>query len=118
MSYVDELYRPIYDDPAFGTDISFTLTDLSEFPLRGLDKTVGVEVAGSTLEIGTVRPACVILMVDLVAEGFSPEDLMNAIVSFNGGQWRVVNYFAKPSPLGDLDGELYLILSAITEGSE
>ncbi len=115
MGYVEELYRPIYNDPAFGTDIAFTLADASEFEIRGLDKTVGVEVAGSQMEIGTVRPACVVLMVDLLTEGFSPEDLMNAEVEFNGGAWRVVSYFPKPSPLGDSDGELYLILSAITD---
>jgi hypothetical protein len=107
-SWTDQLLAPIYS--TLGVTISFALSDNTLFDIVGIDKSGGVEVAGSSVDVPTVRPACVVRMADLIELGKAPEDLIEAILSLNGVAWRVVTYFPKPSPLGEADGELYIIL--------
>lgn len=107
-SYTTQLLDPIYI--ALGVPINFALADDTLMTLVGIDKSGGVEVASSSVDIPTVKPACVIRMADLLEAGKAPEDLIDAILSLNGVSWQVVTYFPKPSPLGEADGELYIIL--------
>lgn len=109
MTYTDLLLAPIYT--AFGVTISFVLANDDMIEIIGLDKSGGVEVASNSVEVPTVKPACIIRMADLIELDLAPEDLIEATLSLNGVSWRVVSYFPKPSPLGERDGELYIILS-------
>lgn len=108
INFSDLLYGPVYQ--TLGVPIDFALADDRLVSITGLDKTAGVEVTAGDLEVQTVRPAAVIRMADLIEQDVAPNDLMNAICQINGTSWKVRSYFPKPSPSGEADGELYLIL--------
>ena len=108
-SYTDFLLEPIY--VALGVPIDFTLQDMvTQFQLIGLDKTSGVEVLADDIDVSTVQPACIIRMSDLVNLGYSVSQLNRALVEFNGKSWQISHFHPKPSPNGEADGELYIIL--------
>ena len=110
-SYTDVLYGPLYS--AFGVNCTYLLAPPLNVPIDivTIDKTSGVEVAEGNIEIQTVRPAAIIRLADLTALGYVPEDLLDAVCSLNGVSWEVKSYFPKPSPNGEQDGELYLLLT-------
>lgn len=107
-SFTDTLLTPIYNVLASTT--TYILTDASTVDLQTIDKTSGVEVAEGTLEVQTVRPAAIIRMKELTDAGLVPEDLLDAVLSLNGVSWEVKSYYPKPSPNGEADGELYVLL--------
>lgn len=107
-NWTELLLDPIYT--ALGVTVTFVLADDTIIELVGIDKSGGVEVASSSVDIPTVKPACVVRMADLIELSRAPEDLIDAILTLNGVAWRVVTYFPKPSPRGEADGELYIIL--------
>ena len=107
-SYTNILLGPVYT--VLGVDTTYILTNMASIQLRTIDKTTGVEVAEGSLDTQTVRPACVVRMKDLMDAGYVPEDLMDAVLSLNGVSWEVKSYFARPTPNGEADGELYLLL--------
>jgi hypothetical protein len=108
LNYTATVLGPIYS--LIGTTTQFVLNDDSIIELVALDKTSGVEVTDNTIDVSTIRPACSIRMADLVALEKAPEDLMEAVLEMNGVSWEVKSYFPRPSPAGERDGELYLIL--------
>jgi len=109
MTYTDLMLAPIYT--AFGVTISFALSNDDVVEIRGLDKSGGVEVSTSVVDVPSVRPACIIRMYDLLSLELAPDDLVDAVLELNGVSWVVTSYFPKPSPFGESDGELYILLS-------
>ncbi|MEE9589901.1 MAG: hypothetical protein V3V97_17985 [Hyphomicrobiaceae bacterium] len=110
INFSEVMLSPIY--AALGTTTSFVLADTSTIELTVIDKTSGIEIAEGSIDIQTVKPAAVIRMVDLAALSKQPKDLMDAVLDLNGVSWAVKSYFPKPSPNGEADGELYLLLEA------
>lgn len=108
-SWSDVLLEPIYRQ--FGVDIDFVLANDDMISLVGLDKSGGVEIATADINVPSIHPACVIRMVDLIELGYAPEDLMEAVLSLNGVSWKVMSYYPRPSPRGENDGELYIVLA-------
>lgn len=108
-SYTHVLLDPIYT--MFGVTITFVLTNDDIIELVGIDKSGGVEVSTGAIDVPTVQPACIVRMADLIELGYAPENLIDAILDLNGVSWRVVSYFPKPSPRGEADGELYIVLN-------
>jgi hypothetical protein len=106
--------RRIYEDPMIGTSAELTLAGEGEEPvaLACIDKTQGVEVWLQGAQTSTVRPAVVTLMDELNELELEPADLENARIEVNGGAWIVKSYYLRPSPLGQDDGEIYLVLTA------
>ena len=111
------LYAPIYDTlgttgelrPVTGAPRNFVM----------LDKTSGVEVTTSaSIEVGTIQPAAVLRYPEFIASGLTPDDLEDAELSLNGGEWRVKSWFPRPSPAGEREGEIYMILIENDEASE
>lgn len=104
------LYAPVYD--IIGVDAVITpATNASAVTLTALDKTAGIEVSdGSGIDVGTVRPAAVIRKQEMLDAGLTPSDLEDANLCMNGKDWRVKSWFPRPSPTGEADGEIYLIL--------
>lgn len=109
LDYTATMHGPIYE--ALGVAIQGVLADDTVFELTGLDKTTGVEVMDSAVNVPTIRPACVVRMADLIALAISPEQLIDALLQINGQSWSVVSYFPKSTPAGMSDGELYIILT-------
>lgn len=113
MTYTDLLYGPIY--AVLGAAVTLTLESATVLELIGLDKTAGAEITvADDASLQTIHPAAVVRMADLAELGVAPEDTMNARITINGQDWIVKSYYPKPSPRGEADGELYLILRAAT----
>lgn len=110
MDYASLLFDPIYSIqgvPAAITLASGTLLD----GLTGLDKTSGVDVGGGDVQIQTIVPAAIFRVRELREKGAVPADLPKASLIMNGFEWRVNSYRLKPSPKGEHDGEVLLLLS-------
>ena len=111
LNYTDILLAPIYT--ALGQVIAITLTDQTQINVVAIDKTAGIEVAEGSLDVMTVKPAAVVRADDLAELGYAPGDLRDAQFAMNGKNWEVQNWLARPSPAGEIDGEVYLVLQEI-----
>lgn len=81
----------------------------AEADLTVIDKTAGIEVLdGAVL---TVRPVAFVRMAELTANGLTRDDLNGASLTFNGKSWLVKLHQPHPSPAGEGNGEIKLILS-------
>jgi len=110
VTWTATLYAPVY--MAFGVVADITLSGGSTvYEIVALDKTAGIEVQLQGVDTTSVQPAVVCRMADLIDLGLAAADLRNAEIVINGGAWQVISYYPKPSPLGESDGELYLILT-------
>jgi hypothetical protein len=111
MDYGALLYGPVY--AALGAPAQLTLVE-GEPPLlvTAIDKTAGVEVATSgSFDVLTIKPAAAVRVRELAALGVALADLDESTLSLNGRLWRVRSHMLKPSPKGELEGEVFLILS-------
>jgi len=111
INYTKLLFGPVYQ--TLGVEMTFVLPPPGNevYAIRGIDKTAGLEVSvEGDIGVQTVRPAAVLRMADLAAVALAPDDLMDAIVDISGTSWKVRSYYPKPSPSGEGDGELYIIL--------
>ncbi len=107
-------YDKIYD--TLGVDVTIiVITTGFSYELTGLDKTAGVEVGGGSPSFGgnqvaTVKPACVVRTYELTELGVPLEDLEGSVLEMNGKTWRIEARLPRPSPTGEVDGEVYLFL--------
>lgn len=110
MDFQALLFDPIY--LVQGVDATLTLAGVSESidGLTVLDKTGGIAIEGDGPDVQTILPAAVIRVAELTAKGVTARQVIRAILEFNGKRWRVKTYRPKPSPKGELDGELFLLL--------
>lgn len=109
MDYQSLLYDPIYN--TVGVAAILTLNDSAE-PIDGLtvvDKTTGVDI-GETVEAQVIVPAAIIRAVELAAKSVTVEELPKAKIEFNEKAWLIVSYRLLPSPNGEADGEVFLLL--------
>ncbi len=109
MDYQAILYGPIYR--VFGVTATIQLEGGDPFDIVAIDNTDGVAV-GNSVDVQTVLPAAVVLMPDLAAQGVAPGELDDGLITLNGKTWTIDAHRARPSPNGEADGELYLILRA------
>lgn len=104
-------YDPFYI--AFGVSATLTLAEdnVVYSGLTVIDKTQGVEaVVGGDVTMMTIKPACVIRTAELSANGIALSKLGGSTIAFNGKTWRIENRLPRPSPDGEMAGELYLIV--------
>lgn len=114
MDYQALLFDPIYSIqgvPAALLLANGTLLD----SLTALDKTAGIDVGGGDVQVQTIAPAAVLRVAELTARGVALDDLIKAKLLMNGNEWRVNSHRPKPSPKGQRDGEVYLILGSQRE---
>lgn len=111
IAYQAQLYDPIYD--AIGVSAELTSSAGATATVTVIDKTTGIAVADKAM-IETVLPVAVVRAVELASAGITREDLKDGTVTFNGASWRVKSTRPKPSPKGEADGEIMLIL--LSEG--
>ena len=109
MSWSDILYGPVY--AAFGVSASIVIAADPAMVIIALDKTSGVEVMLQGLDTPTIRPAAVIRRRDLAALGKTPAHLVDAVLTLNGAAWRIQTCHPRPSPYGEADGEVMLLLT-------
>lgn len=111
MDFSDLLLGPHY---AVGWGVPATLTvDTVPFEITALDMTAGVGLSGP-VEVETVRPSARIRAVDLADLGLVVGQLDDAAIELNGKSWTIIAHRMLPSPSGEADGEVALML----EGAE
>jgi hypothetical protein len=100
---------PVY--ATWGVDATLCPALGGPVTVRVLDRTSGVEVASaSNTEILTIRPAALVRVSELEASGVQRDELRKAELAMNGKTWRIEASLPKPTPNGESDGELMLIL--------
>ncbi|WP_027521758.1 hypothetical protein [Bradyrhizobium sp. Ec3.3] len=107
MDYQAALLDPIYI--TVGVPSTLTIGSV-DHGVTALDKTAGVALSVNGGEVDTVVPAAFVRMRELAALGIAADDVDDAILSINGGTWVVESHRMKPSPKGEADGEVYLLL--------
>lgn len=112
MDYQATLYNPIYRSP-LGVPATITPGSTAEpADVTVIDKTAGLVVPGSGIALETIKPGAVVRMVELAANGIARIDLEGGAITFNGATWKILGTLPRPSPKGEADGELLLILEA------
>lgn len=80
------------------------------YEITAIDKTGGINV-GDDVTVASVKPAAVVRMYELAGLGLTRGDLGGASIEINGQSWVIQSTLPRPSPHGEADGELWLILS-------
>lgn len=114
MDYGSLLYGPIYE--MLGVVGSITLTDTAEteIDVTVMDKTSGLAalLADNSITVQTIRALAAVRVTELTATGVARDDLKGATIIFNSSTWTIHSTRAAPSPTGEGEGELYLLLEA------
>jgi hypothetical protein len=103
-------YDAIYAALGVPAVLSVNTTDADEFDVTVIDKTKGVDV-GDGVTVSTIAPAAAIRVSELTGYGLVRSQLDGAVIAFNGVTWRIQYSKPVPSPAGEAQGELYLILA-------
>ena len=110
------LLKPLYAVGALGSPATLALHDGSSavtFNVTVIDKTDGLNV-GNNVDVPTIVPVACIRKTEVVGLGLSNDDLIDALITFNGFTWKISNVKPKANPSGELNGELYLSLTSQT----
>lgn len=108
MDYQANLYDPIYS--VLGVSASVSSAGGQSATVTAVDKTAGILIPDARTQIDTIRPVAMVRTRELEGAGILVADLPEGSITLNGGTWRIKSYQPRPSPLGELDGEIMLIL--------
>ena len=108
VDYQTLLYGPIFE--LTGVEALLHRPAGDPVPLLMLDKTTGVPMSEGDRGIQTVRPVAVVRANDLVEREIEYGSLRRSRLDLNDVTWRIATYYPKPSPRGERDGEIWLIL--------
>jgi hypothetical protein len=105
-------YDAIYG--ALGVDAVLTLADTAatEIELTAVDKTFGIEVLSGP-GVATILPAADLRVYELDEADVAVASLDGAAIAFNGRSWRIASHEMRPSPAGEDEGEVRLILEKV-----
>ena len=111
MDYQAILYDPIYT--AQGVDATLNFATGEVFSLVVLDKTVGIDIGDGEARAQTIVPAAVVRYAELTSNGIEPKRFTEdgTKITFNSLTWNIESYRLRPSPQGEFEGEVYLLLS-------
>ncbi|RUW73683.1 hypothetical protein [Mesorhizobium sp. M2A.F.Ca.ET.067.02.1.1] len=95
----------------YGEAVTLTLDDTagSTVALDLIDETAGVEVLDHA-SIATVLPAAAVRAAQLADRSVSAADLHGAALTLNGKSWTVNRHSYRPTPNGEAQGEILLLL--------
>ncbi len=111
MNFGSLMLDPIYT--AFGVPATIIplATGAAPVTVTAIDKTGGVEVGNAAMtEVSTIRPAAIVRFAELATASLDRTDLRRAALTMNGKNWRIESSTPKPTPNGESDGELMLLL--------
>lgn len=117
MDYQAILFDPIY---AIQGVPAILHVGASHYPLTVLDKSGGADLTfgGGAGAVQALVPSAVVRVAEIRAYGIEANDLDGATITFNEFSWKVDSHKLRPSPKGERDGEVYLILVEKEEASE
>ena len=104
-------YNPFYTEIGVSATLTLAENNVAYTGLTVIDKTQGIEVTvGGDVSMMTIKPACVVRTAELAANGIAFGKLGGSKIAFNNKTWRIENRLPRPSPAGEMSGELYLIV--------
>jgi hypothetical protein len=101
-------YDPIYN--TLGVPATLASAGGQSATVTAVDRTSGVSIPDPRTQIETVRPVARVRARELEQAGILVSDLPEGNITFNGQAWRIKTYQPMPSPAGEADGEIMLIL--------
>jgi hypothetical protein len=112
FDYTSILYGPVYS--SLGVPAVLTLDDSAgtTIDLTVIDKTAGEDVSQGQIALQTIRPVAYVRANELSQNhvAYDQGDLEGSMITFNSNTWRIESHQPKPSPGGEGDGEIMLIL--------
>ncbi len=109
LDYDSLLYRANHD--LLGDAAAVLTVGVTPHTLTVVDKTIGIEVGDSRdLQVQTIKPAAVLRAADFFGKGLARADLNGSRLTLNGKCWTIESHFMQPSPGGEADGEIMLLL--------
>lgn len=106
MELRSALYAPVY--ATWGVPAVLTLAP-GTFDIAAIDHSEGRAV-GTPVLVEITEPHARVLAGDVADLGLTPEQLDDGRILLNGKSWRITSHRPKPSPYGELDGEIFLLL--------
>jgi hypothetical protein len=103
------MYDNIYDS-FIATDASLSSSSGKTVNVRVTDETKGTVIPGGPGQVETIRPTCRVRALDLVSASIDVADLPDGGITLNGQSWIIKATQMRPSPEGELAGEVMLIL--------
>jgi hypothetical protein len=103
------MYDNIYDS-FIATDAILASSSGKILNVRVTDETKGAVIPGSPGQVETIRPTCRVRSSEIA--GIDMGDLPDGTIAFNGQTWIIKATQMRPSPEGELAGEVMLILMA------
>lgn len=76
--------------------------------LTVIDKTTSVDTGQRGVDVEVLSPHCVVRYKELTDAGVARDSLRQAVIAFNDQVWRITSAKPRPTPGGELDGELML----------
>lgn len=80
--------------------------------LSAIDETAGVEVLEGP-SISTIRPAATVRSTELAEKGIVVSDLPGSALTLNGKDWTVVSHHYLPTPKGEVQAQVRLMLEQV-----
>ena len=105
-------YNAIYS--SLGVPATLASAGGSSGSITAIDKTAGYNSADFRTLVDTVRPLACVRAYELAAAGVALQDLPEGSITLNGKTWRIKSFRYRPSPAGEADGEVELVL--LSEG--
>jgi hypothetical protein len=113
MDYQATLYDPLYTVQG----VDGTINGVEGFTV--LDKTAGIEFKMEDgVKVQTVTCAAIVRARELQELGVELDALEDGVLRMNGSEWRIESFKLDPSPKGQRDGQVILILQEETELDE
>ncbi len=105
------MYDPIYN--TLGVQATLASSGGQSATVTVIDKTSGIVIADARTQIDTILPVALVRARELENNAIAVSDLSEGEITFNGATWRIKSYRLTPSPLGEMDGEVRLILENV-----
>lgn len=127
LDYKSLLFGPIYGVLGVTATITFDDTGTTK-DVTVIDKSKGVslniDTQGAGLkrtggaDIDTLVPGAVIRMSELSAKAIDKDRLVESLLEMNGSTWQIMSIMPLPTPRGENDGELLLVLELVESASQ
>jgi hypothetical protein len=101
-------YDPIYS--TLGVEATLASSGGQSATVTAVDRTSGISIPDPRTQIETIRPVARVRARELQQVGIIVSDLPEGTILLNEQTWRIKSYRPMPSPMGETDGEVELIL--------
>lgn len=105
------LYDPIYSVLGVSADLQPGSGEVETVGITVIDKTQGALVTESRIGVQSIKPAARVRAAEIISNGLTAANLAGGTIQFNSKTWRIESVQPQPSPKGEADGEILLVLT-------